>query len=186
MYIKFLKNKKRIAIVSILMLTTFFLIIPSSLAYGTSFADALIIRNGEYYETLDYNDDSAFYKVFCRARDSLQVTLSVNYPTYNLNPYLYNSSYILVDSSTDAATNDYVEGDPSTRGFFYIEVRRSSPSIGPIPFRLIISGTTGLAGIPGFEIISLLIGVISIIFLIYLKMRRQIRGSNYLLEDISD
>jgi len=174
MYIKFLKNKKRVAIISILMfLTTFFLIIPSSLAYGSSFSDALTIRNGEYHEMLNDYDNSAYYKVFCRTRESLQATLSINYPTYNLNLYLYNSSYILVDSSTDAATNKYVQGDASTRGFFYIEVRRSSPSIGAIPFRLIISGTTGLAGIPGFEIISLLIGVISIIFLIYLKIRRQ-------------
>jgi hypothetical protein len=167
-------KKKKIVFISILIfLASFFFTIPSSLAYGSSFNNALTIQNGTYYEILDYYDDYAYYKVFCRPGDSLFVVLTVDYPSYDLDLYLYDSSNYLEDSSTDAADDDYVYGYPTTRGAYYIRVTRYSPSTGFVDFTLQVSGATGSEIIPGFEIYSLLVVIISTIALIYLRIKRK-------------
>ncbi|TFF99704.1 MAG: hypothetical protein EU542_08770 [Promethearchaeota archaeon] len=78
---------------------------------------------------------------------------------------IYNKYYDFEGSSYNEGS-DYVSSDVDERGPYYIRVSRYEPETGSVPFVLIISGATGSAGIPGFEIISFLIVIISMFSLI--------------------
>ena len=167
-----LNNKKMIFFILIIFLASFCLLIPTSLGYGDDFYDAETKRNGTYYETLDYYDDYAYYKVYCRSGDYLVVDIEVNYPTYDVDLDLFDEYYLTEDSSSSDSDYDTVYAYPYTRTHYYIRVERDFPSTGYISFTLTISGATGFA-IPGFEIITLLIGVISVSCVIYLRVKRK-------------
>jgi len=167
-----LNNKKKILFISVILLANFCLLIPPSLGYGYGFSDALTRSNGTYYETLDYYDGYAYYKVFCRSGDYLYVTVEVDYPSYDVDLDLYDNTQWLVDSSSNAGDFDTVEAYPVSPTHYYIVVDRYDPSSGYISFTLTIEGATGIE-IPGFEIISLLIGVISVSAVIYLRVKRK-------------
>ena len=167
-----LNNKKMILFISVIFLASFCLLIPTSLGYGDYFNDAETKKNGTYYDTLDYYDDYAYYKVYCRSGDYLVVTVEVNYPTYDVDLDLYDEDYLTEDSSSNSGDYDTVYAYPLRRTHYYIRVERYDPSTGYIPFTLTIEGATGSA-IPGFEIITLLIGVISVSCVIYLRVKRK-------------
>ena len=157
---------------SIIFLANFCLLIPASLGYGSSFSTAEIKINGTYSETLQYYDDFAYYRVNCRPGDYLYVQTEVNYPTYDINLALYDEFEYLDDASYSAGDFETVTADVYSPTHYYIVIGRISPSTGTIPFTLYISGATGLV-IPGFEIIPLLIAVISVIGVIYLLVKRK-------------
>ena len=167
-----LNNKKMILFISIIILASFCLLIPTSLGYGDAFYDAETKRNGTYYETLDYYDDYAYYKVYCRPGDYLVVGIVVDYPIYDVDLVLFDEYYLTEDSSYNNGDYDTVYAYPYSRTHYYIRVERDIASIGFIPFTLTITGATGFA-IPGFEIISFLIGVISVSCVIYLRVKRK-------------
>lgn len=154
-----LNNKKMILFISVIFLASFCLLIPTSLGYGYGFTDAELKLNGTYYETLDYYDGYAYYRVNCREGDDLYVTVEVNYPSYDINLDLYDETEYLEDWSYLSGDFDYVSATAYYTTHYYIVVVRVTPSTGTISFTLTIEGATGLV-IPGFEIISLLIGVI--------------------------
>ncbi len=105
--------------------------------------------------------------------DNLYIEIYVNYPSYDVDLELYDETQWSVDSSSNSGSWDEVYGYPTYVTHYYIRVERISPSSGTaIPFDLYISGATGLA-IPGFEIISLIIGTISVIGVIYLQVKRK-------------
>ncbi|MFX0179292.1 MAG: hypothetical protein ACFE78_03830 [Candidatus Hodarchaeota archaeon] len=170
--LKILNNKKIIILISIIFLVSFCLLIPTSLGYGYGFSDAEIKRNGTYYEELDYYDDYAYYKVYCRSGDYLIVDIEVGYPSYDVDLDLYDEYYLTEDSSSSDSTSDIVYAYVYSRTHYYIRVERDFPSTGYISFTLTISGATGYA-IPGFEIITLLIGIISVSCVIYLRVKRK-------------
>jgi len=154
-------------------LASFCLLIPPALGYGSSFLNAEIKLNGYYYETLAAYDYYAYYRVNCRSGDELSVEIYVNYPSYDVDLDLYDEYQYIVDSSSNSGYYDTVYGYPTYVTHYYIRVERISPSSGTaIPFELSIYGATGLV-IPGFEIISLIIGTISVIGVIYLQVRRK-------------
>ncbi|MFX1492703.1 MAG: hypothetical protein ACFFBZ_00310 [Promethearchaeota archaeon] len=167
-----LNNKKMIFFISVIFIASFCVLIPISLGYGYGFSDAEIKRNGIYNEELDYYDDYAYYKVYCRPGDYLVVDIQVGYPTYDVDLDLYDEYYLTVDSSSSDSTYDTVYTYSYSRTHYYISVERDFPSTGYISFTLTISGATGSA-IPGFEIIPLLIGIISVSCVIYLRVKRK-------------
>ena len=155
-----------------LFLASFCLLIPTSLGYGSGFYDAETKINGLHSETLLDYDDDAYYKVLCDSGDSLKVTLQVDSSFYDLDIYLYDSYQLLEDSSFNTGNFDDVFGYPDTDGYYYIQVERYSPYSGDVPFTLTITGARGIT-IPGFDIITLLIGVISVSGIICLKIKRK-------------
>lgn len=167
-----LNNKKLILFVSVLFLASFCLLIPTSLGYGSGFSDAETKINGLHSETLNEYDDDAYYKVLCDSGDSLKVTLQVESSSYDLDIYLYDSNQFLEDSSFSTGSFEDVWGYPDIDGYYYIQIERYSPSYGDIPFTLTISGAGGIT-IPGFDIIALLIGVISVSGVICLQVKRK-------------
>lgn len=169
---RIINNKKIILYFSILLIVSFSILIPATIGYGSSVYNAEQKTNGTYNETLLSDDNSAYYKVFCNPGDDLTVTLTVNYPTYNLDLILYNQTYDSVDTSFLYADVDTVSDIVEESGAYYIIVLRYDPPTGNVPFELVISGATGTGGIPGFEIISLLVVIISTISVIYLRIRR--------------
>ena len=154
-----------------MFLASFCLLIPPSLGYGSDFTTAEIRLNGTYYETLQYYDIYAYYRVNCRPGDYLYVEVEVNYPAYDTSLVLYDEYQFPADSSSGGDYLETVYAYPDTTTHYYIRVDRVGPT-GEIPFTLYISGATGLA-IPGFEIISLVIGTISVIGVIYLHVKRK-------------
>jgi len=168
-----LNNKKTILFILVIFLASFCLLLPTSLGYGYGFSDAETKTNGTYYETLSYYDDYAYYKVLCRSGDYLEVSLEVDYPPYDADLDLYDSSQSFVDSSSNAGDYDTVYAYPYSRGYYYIRVERYDPSTGTIPFTLTIEGANGVEIIPGFEMITLLIGVISVSSVLYLRVKRK-------------
>jgi len=156
----------------VLFLASFCLLIPTSFGYGSGFSDAEIRKNGFYLDTLNDNDDRAFYKVYCESGASLKVTIEVDYPTYDLDINLFNSYQSFRDSSYNYGDIDTVEGYPNIDGYYYIEVLRYSPSDGDIPFVLTIEGARD-SRIPGFDIVALLIGVISVSGVICFQVKKK-------------
>jgi len=157
---------------SVISLASFCLIISSAFGYGYGFYDAEVKLNGTYYETLGYYDDYAYYKVNCRSGDFLDVYLTYNYPTNLLGLELYDSTQWSIDSESSPDGYDNVYTSVYSLTHYYIVVERIGPSTGTISFTLEISGATGLI-IPGFEIIALIIGMISVTGIIYLKINRK-------------
>jgi len=121
---------------------------------------------------LDPYDGFAYYKVYCNLGDYLVVTVEVDYPSDDIDLFLYDSLELLEDVSSISGDFDTVNAYPNSITYYYIVVDRYTPSTGFIPFTLTIEGATGIA-IPGFEIISLLIAVISVIGVIYLQIKRK-------------
>ena len=168
-----LNKKKKILFISVIFLASFCLLIPPSLGYGSTFVNAEIRLNGNYSETLAAYDYYAYYRVNCRPGDYLYIEIYVDYPSYDADLILYDEYQGIVDASTLSGSYDDVYEDVYSTTHYYIMVERITPSSGTeIPFTLYISGATGLA-IPGFEIISLLIAVISVIGVIYLQVKRK-------------
>ena len=168
-----LNKKKRILFISVIFLASFCLLIPPALGYGSTFVNAEIRLNGNYSETLAAYDYYAYYRVNCMPGDYLYIEIYVDYPSYDADLELYDETQWSVDSSSLSGSYDYVSADVYSTTHYYIVVERITPSSGTaLPFTLYISGATGLA-IPGFEIISLLIAVISVIGVIYLQVKRK-------------
>ena len=168
-----LNKKKRILFISVIFLASFCLLIPPALGYGYDFSNAEIKPNGTFYETLASYDYYAYYRVNCMPGDYLYVEITVSYPTYDADLILYDEYQGIVDSSSISGSYDYVSEDVYSTTHYYIRIERIIPSSGTsIAFTLYISGATGLV-IPGFEIISLLIAVISVIGVIYLQVKRK-------------
>jgi hypothetical protein len=163
-----LKDKKIILFISVIFLSSFCLLIPASLGYGSSFSTAEIKLNGSYSENLAVYDYYAYYRVRCKSGDYLNVEAYVDNPSYDVDLDLYDESQYLV------ASGDYeVSYDVDDTTYFYIRVERITPSSGvSITFTLIIHGANGLL-IPGFEIISLLLGVILIIGGVFLHVKKE-------------
>lgn len=167
-----INNKKLILLISIIFLTSFCLSISTTLGYGSAFINAETKTNGTYYEILDYYDDYAYYKVFCRNGDYVTVTVEVSYPAYDVDLDIYTNTQAWYDSSSSSSSTDTVYIYVYSMTHYFIRVERYDPSYGTIPFTLTISGATGTE-IPGFEIITLLIGVISISGVIYFQLKRK-------------
>jgi len=130
------------------------------------------LGNGTHNKNLLSGDDYAYYKVYCSKGDNLQITLTVTYPPYDLDLTIYNRDYQSEGYSYDEGS-DYVSDIVDERGPYYIRVSRFEPT-GSIPFVLVIAGATGSnLGIPGFEIISFLIVIISIVSLISFRIIRR-------------
>jgi len=121
-------------------------------------------------ETLASDDDDAYYKISCSIGDNLKITLEVDFPTYDLDIYLYDSDQILLNYSQNAADIDEVSYSIIKRGIHYVRINRWQPSSGEVPFELTISGATSGIIIPGFEMISFLIFIISMISLISFRI----------------
>jgi len=158
--------------ISVFFIASFCLLIPTSLGYGTAYINAETKTDGTYYETLASINDEAYYKVFCSAGDSLQVTITYDAPTYDLDLELYTQTRSYEDGSASTGDTDTVSANPYTACHYFIVVNRYD-SYGSIPFELYITGATGTETIPGYEVISLLLGVISVIGLVYLQIRRK-------------
>lgn len=136
------------------------------------------IRNGTYNKILYYDDHYAFYKIYCNSGDYLIVTLTVDYPTYDLNIDIYDHNYDFQEGSYNTGAIDEVSDIVISKGYYYIRIiiDFGDPPTGDVPFTLVISGSTWsppASSIPGFEIITLLIGLIPIVGLIYLRIKRK-------------
>jgi len=158
--------------ISVFLIASFCLVIPTSLGYGTAYISAETKTSGTYYETLAIYDDNAYYKVFCNPGDLLQVTIIYDSMDYDLDLDLYTQARIFEDGSASTGDTDTVHANPNIACHYFIVVRRFSGS-GSIQFTLDISGATGQEVIPGFELISLLLVVISVIGVVYLKIRKK-------------
>lgn len=171
--IRILNNKKIILYFSILLIANFLVLIPATIGYGSSFNDAQIITNVIYYETLASYDEDAYYIVYCRPGDDLEVSVEISYPTYDIDLYLYDDYEWIEDSDTYSDSYHYIYAEVYSRTYYYIHVERQYPISGSLLFTLTITGATGTPGIPRFEIISILIVTISMISLIYFRMKRK-------------
>lgn len=170
--ISILNKKNAVLFISVLFLISFFSVISSALGYGSGFYNAEEKTNGTYYETLGYYDDYAYYKVNCRPGDFLDVFLTYSYPSDDLDLDLYDSGEYLVDFSSSGYGSENVYTSVYSITHYYIRVERDNPLTGTISFTLSITGATGFA-IPGFEIFTLIFGVISLSGVIILLVQRK-------------
>ncbi len=169
-------RKRLILTATLCGLLALFITLPTSFGYGTSFASATEVQNGTTNESL-LTTSYVYYKICCSYGDSLSVTLTW-YSGYDLDLRLYDPSRTSVDSSSSSGVDDVCTESTLVSGWYYIRVSYYSGSI-PALITLIITGATGIncpTPIPGFELISTLVGLIAATFLavILLKSRKKI------------
>lgn len=176
--IRFLNNKKNIILISTIFLFNFCFLIPTTFGYGSSFSDAEVKTGGIYSETLASSDIAAWYKIFCKPGDDLDIYVS-DFGHYYIDwivLYLYDSTQQLQDTETFADPMMEVHHFPTVEGPCYLAVARNLGT-GDISFTLQIEGATGVDPGPILLIIliSVIIGVavISIATLLLLKRRKK-------------
>jgi len=142
--------------------------IPISNGYGDDFSSAEILYTGTHSDILYSSDDYAYYKIYCSSNHFLKVILTYS-SSFDLDLRLYSPSQSLIDSSANAGTADTCGAYCSFSGYYYIRVKRFSGT-GDASFYLDISI---FYGIPGFQIVYLIFGLIGCIGLFYfLKVRK--------------
>lgn len=169
--------RKRLTLTaSFCCLLALFITLPAASGYGSNWNNATEISNGTTNEWSTTNGD-IYYKICCNAGDNLSVTLIHYGGGQDLDLVLYHPNHTLIDGSYFSSINDQVNTTCAESGFHFVKVY---PFAGTTPFQvtLIVSGATGTdcAGIPGFEVIPTLVGLIAatVLALMLLRSRKQI------------
>lgn len=151
------------------------MLIPTSLGYGTSFSTAEVKTNDSYWETLGYNDEWAYYKVFCNTGDLLAVSVRVDYPIFDIDLVIFDSNEHVVEQELTIVDSVTLYTDVHTNTYYYIRIDRNAPRPGEISFALTIAGASGTdpATIMLAILISVISGVAVIAIVIFLLIRRR-------------
>ena len=158
-------RKRLIITASFCCLFTLMLAVPTSSGYGTSFSSATTITNGVTNESLLTTAD-VYYKICCVVGDNLYVVLTW-YSGNDLDLRIQDPTKSTVDSSSNIGTDDTCSETCQRSGWYFIEVDYYSGGI-PALITLTVTGATGnvcTLGIPGFELISTLFGLMAATFL---------------------
>lgn len=163
-------NKKNLIVGALLFLITVFVITPIALGYGDSIGTAETLTAGTHNDTLDSLDSSAYYKISLSSGQIVAVTLT-DTASFDLDLYIYDPGYFLIDSSESGSDTDQVQFTASEgSGYYYIKVSRYSGS-GDASFALVI---TVNAAIPGFELVYAIFGILGLISVIIILKYKKI------------
>ena len=170
-------RKRLILTATLCGLFALFIMLPVSFGYGTSFNNATEISNGITNEVM-LSDYIVYYKICCSAGDTLSVNLTDYGGSYDLDLAIISPDMTTVLDYSNTAGDEYCTTSCSSLGWYYIRVHNFAQIV-PSTITLTVAGATGSGcpvGIPGFELISTLIGLIAATFLavILLKGRTQI------------
>ena len=161
-------HKKLILISSVVFLMGIFSCLPVATGYGTTIGTAETISMGVEVDTLDQNNNSAWYKISCSDRQTLTVIVVTIGPNFDL--VLYNPSQSQVASSSISGPTETLSYDCSSNGYYYIEVVRGL-ALGDILFTMT---TTLTSRIPGFEILYVFFGIVVLLGIaIYYKNKNR-------------
>jgi len=146
--------------------------------YGTSFDNAEVITNGTYVDiSFPSGQDNAYYKIYCKRNNNLQVTLSdFGHPTFDLDLLIYDPFEDLVDSSSNIIATESCSESCDVSGHYYIRVEKDDccgGSSGTTLFTLSISGASGSPGIPAFDILFVITGLLSTLGILLLISKQK-------------
>jgi len=150
------------------------ILLPPAIGYGSSFATAEALQNGTRTRTLYSTDDNAYYKVNCKAGDTLDVWVTFNEGLGDsLELYIYDPSYVEFSSDIGGTSPIYLSNTITTAGFQYLNISRSAGT-GDLSMTITINGATG-DSIPGFGILAAVLGLIFSIGIIAILFRNRLR-----------
>ena len=150
------------------------ILLPPAIGYGFSFETATKLGNGTTIRTFYSTDDNAYYKVNCKAGDTLDVMVTYNKGLGDsLELYIYDPSYVLFSSHISGVSPIYLSNTITTGGFQYLNISRWAGS-NQLSLTINIIGATG-DDIPGFGILAAVLGLVMAIGIIAVLFKNRIR-----------
>ncbi len=165
-------KKKLILTSACCLLMAFLVLLPPAVGYGSDFNTAEALSNGTHNKTILAADDEAYFKVECTAGTTLDVFVSFNDGIFSVELFLYNPSQVSFSSDIGGTSPISLSNTIVTSGTHYLRFNRFSGA-GDIALVIIIEGAN--PGIPGFEMLTTLLGLIASIGLILLIFRNRIQ-----------
>ncbi len=90
---------------------------------GDTFDDATIIGIGTFYGSLPQDDNDDFYNVYININRHIVITLSGDVGT-DFDLYLYAPDRNIMDSSVSNDSNEYIEFDILTFGYWFVRIMK--------------------------------------------------------------
>ena len=182
-------NKMLVLFCSLFVLLSIYLVLPSTLGYGTDYGTNLStaeeIDDGVRYEEIFAGNESVYYKFFCHVEANVTVDIAFNMSDFNL------SLYVLVNSTPNSGIADYSNATgndyqncsitANLTGYYYINVSTNHTLNWNFTLNLSIVGGRIIFSpwIPGFEVIFIVFGLILSVGIMYrLKFAKRITGES--------